>query len=76
MSKSYVNIEFKKGKARVSYEGVTVSDLMIALLALEGMIGGMSGLRVSEIREIIDEEKMHTVIKEYDEDEIIDVKTD
>ena len=70
----YVKIEFEGDKAKVTYDVDNMAQLLTALLTLEGIIGRVSGLGSTEIREILDDEKKHVEVKPYDEDEVIDIE--
>ena len=72
MSK-YVNVGFtEEGVAEITYDVSNASQLFTALLAIEGIIGRVTGLGSTEIREIIDDEKDNVEVKPLEE-EVIDI---
>ena len=73
MSK-YVNVSFvEDNKAEITYDVSSAAQLFTALLAIEGIIGRVTGLGSTEIREIIDEEKQNVQVKASKEDVILDM---
>lgn len=73
MSK-FVKVDFTEdGKAEITYDVSNSAQLFTSLLAIEGIIGRVTGLGSTEIREIIDDEKSNVEVKPLEE-EIVEVE--
>ena len=72
----FVKVNFtEEGTAEITYDIANASQLFTAMLAIEGIIGRVTGLGATEIREIIDDEKNNVEVKPLEE-EIIDAEVD
>ena len=70
----FINVNFKSNQAEVTYDISETSQLFTALLAIEGIIGRITGLGSTEIREIIDDEKNNVEVKPMTEEDVIDAE--
>jgi tRNA A22 N-methylase len=74
MSK-FINISFDEhDKAEIKYDVGNAAQLFTSLLAIEGIIGRVTGLGSTEIREIIDDEKNNVEVKPLQE--IVEVEVE
>jgi len=69
----HVTIKFVEDRAEVEYNIDNTAQLFTALLSIEGIIGRITGLGATEIREIVDDEKQHIEVKAKPE-EVIDTE--
>jgi len=73
-----IRIEFDdNGQVEFDIKASNDAQLIIAILGLEGYFGRMTGLGSTEIREILDEEKEHLVVKPNEvTSDVIEVEVD
>ena len=65
------------GNVSFDIKTTKVSELLIALMGIEGYINQITDLSATEIRELIDDEKMHVNVKPKEpDDDIVDVDVD
>lgn len=68
MSKDFILVEFKDGKASFDIRLSNDVQMIMALTALEGYLAAQSGLATEDIREMIDEAKGGLTIRPKDEE--------